>query len=309
MYTFFKKRQWVTVCVIVLAFAGSGFAWLLSSKAATAFLSVESEHGVLSSSAARIIDDNTASGGKTVMFGSSPPTSTILFEDDFNGPSGSKFDTTKWHEYSACGYNSTAAYGLIQCGESETLDGQGHLVLSATPTRGQSLMTGDNFRFAYGTASAWIKMPPQAGYWPAFWTLNNNIKSPDANPVGEIDINESYTTWLDSYHAGVHNHDTNANLAVNGGPDYIGLPGTDISSGYHKYTAKVEPNKITFYYDDVQKGQPVVPVAGKTWAFGPNVARGNWLILTLAVGGADGQQTPASQNARMLVDRVEVRRN
>ncbi len=132
---------------------------------------------------------------------------------------------------------------------------------------------------------------------------------------------DPFTIWMPAFLAirpamdlGPRSHNwnpANPSLGNSGGPDYIGLPGVDISAGYHKYSAKVEPNKVTFYYDDVQKGNPVTPAdnPGKNWSFGPSVPNGNWLILTLAIGGAGGKQKPAVQNAQMLVDRVEVRAN
>lgn len=304
-----SKHKKILLLSVLAITIGIGIALRINVQAAnsTVAVSAEIESGTLTSPA-QTVSDTTASGGKAVSFSQGTTAGSLLFEDDFTGSAGSSFDVRKWHEYSTCGYNSSAAYGLITCGEKETLDGQGHLIIPATPTAGQSLMTGDNFRFLYGTVSAWIKMPSQVGYWPSFWTLNSNASTVASNPVGEIDINESYTTWLDSYHAGIHNWDNNSALTVSGGPDYIAA-NADISAGYHKYSAKVEPNKITFYYDDIQQGQPVVPVAGKTWSFGPNVTRGNWLILGLAIGGAGGQQKAPTQNAQMLVDRVEVRAN
>lgn len=310
MRRFVSVSLWRTGVPVFVAAAVAllGTAIVHGSNAASPAVTAEPEAGTIAAPAG-VAPDAAASGGKAVKFGAaSAPSGAVLFEDDFSGPAGAKPDSTKWGEYSTCGYNSSAAYGNIKCGMDETLDGNGHLIIPATPARGQSIMTGDKFRFLYGTMSAWIKMPPQVGYWPAFWSLNNNTSGANANPVGEVDVAEAYTTWPTIYHALLHSWDSDSTKTSGGGPDWHDT-GIDLSAGYHKYSAKIEPNKITFYFDDKQVGDPAVPKPDKTWAFGPAVTRGNWLILTLAIGGAGGQQQPATENAQMLVDRVEVTAN
>jgi hypothetical protein len=69
----------------------------------------------------------------------------------------------------------------------------------------------------------------------------------------------------------------------------------------------IEPGKVSFYFDDVKCGTDYVKDPTKPWGYAPDVTRPNWLILDLAVGGCGGCQPPATQNATMLVDRVEVR--
>jgi beta-glucanase (GH16 family) len=195
------------------------------------------------------------------------------------------------------------------------LNGQGQLIVPATPTSGSAITTGDRFKFQYGTMSAWIKLPAQVGYWPAFWTLNNNANGVDALPLGEVDVLEGYTTWNNVYHAVGHNW--TGNSATNSGspdnycPNNYQARNINLSAGFHKYSAKVEPNKISYYFDDEPCGQAFTKEQnpGKPWGFGPDVTRGNWLILTMAIGGAGGQQKPAVENAQMIVDRVEVRSN
>ncbi|MGI3784396.1 MAG: glycoside hydrolase family 16 protein [Janthinobacterium lividum] len=230
----------------------------------------------------------------------------IVFQDDFSGAKGQPFDSSRWGEWSACTYNGSAAYGNIDCGADETLDGQGHLQIPADPTHGSSISTKDEFTFVYGEVSAWVKTPPQVGYWPAFWTLNNNANGVDSLPLGEADVLESYTTWPTIYHRGTHNWNNSLTWGSPGDP-YCG--NVDLGAAFHKYTARFEPGKITFFFDDVRCGDVTTQADGngKPYGFGPDVTRGNWLLLTLAVGGAGGQQKPATDAATMLVDRVEVR--
>jgi beta-glucanase (GH16 family) len=230
----------------------------------------------------------------------------VLFEDDFNGPAGASFDPTKWGDYSACSYNSTAAYGMIQCGDNETLDGAGHLSVPATPTAGSSIMTGAKFGFVYGTMSAWMKMPTQTGYWPTFWSLNNNPNGQDVFPIGEVDAMEAFTFDMSVYHAVGHVWTPTDATNYHSPDNYCGR-GADLTGAYHKYSATIEPGKISYFFDDQPCGQAFVKDPAKAWGFGPDVTRPNWLLLTLAVGGAGGQNPTPTAPAQMLVDRVEVR--
>ncbi|WP_138758756.1 RICIN domain-containing protein [Modestobacter altitudinis] len=232
----------------------------------------------------------------------------ILFQDDFTGTAGSLPDRTKWEDYSTATYNPSAAFGEIKSGDNETLDGQGNLVVPATPTAGSAIRTGGKFGFVYGTMTAWIKVPAQAGYWPAFWTLNSNPNGVEVFPIGEADTMESYTTWNKVYHAVGHTWTAHGTRG-SGSPDNYcpNAQDADLSGRFNKYSATIEPGKITYYLNDVQCAEAYVKDPAKPWGFGPDITRPNWLILDLAVGGADGQQTPASQPAQMLVDRVEVR--
>ena len=235
------------------------------------------------------------------------PASNLLFVDDFTGPAGQSFDRTKWQDWSACTYHSSAAFGNIRCGDTESLDGQGHLKIPASPTAGSAISTAGKFDFVYGEVSAWIKVPAQDGYWPAFWTLNAEQSCCAAKtlPVGELDIMEQYTTWDTLYHRAVHNW--NGDRTWHGGDAVCG--NVDLTAGFHKYTVRVEPSRLTFFFDDQQCGRTITPDLGdgKPYAFGPGLMDPNFLILDLAVGGASGQQNPATQPAVMLVDRVEVR--
>jgi hypothetical protein len=231
----------------------------------------------------------------------------LLFQDDFTGAAGSLPDPSKWEDYSTATYNSTAAFGLIKPGDNETLDGLGDLVVPATPTAGSGIRTGAKFGFQYGTMSAWIKVPAQVGYWPAFWSLNSPTNGSDVFPIGEADAMESYTTWNNVYHGNGHTWTGNSATDSAEPDNYCPQPETaDLSGRFNKFSATIEPGKVTFSFNDVPCAT-YTRTAGRAWGFGPDVTRPNWLILDLAIGGADGQQAPATQPAQMLVSRVEVR--
>ena len=243
----------------------------------------------------------------TVSSGSEDPSSPeVLFSDDFSGSAGAEPDAAKWGEWSSCTYNGSAAYGNIGCGKRATLDGDGHLSIPATPTEGTSISTKDDFTFQYGTVSARMKVPTEGGYWPAFWTLNNNPDGHDTLPLGEADIHESYTSLANYYHRGTHNWDDDQTWGSPGDP---ACGEGHVFGEWHTYSATFAPNKITFYFDGDRCGQVTTKDdgGGRPYAFGPDVTRGNWLLLTLAVGGAGGQQDGrATQPAALLVDSVTV---
>jgi beta-glucanase (GH16 family) len=236
-----------------------------------------------------------------------PSTAAATFVDTFDGPAGQAPDSDRWGEWSGCTYNNSAYYGDIKCGTRSALDGQGHLAINATPGTGTSISTGGRFSFVYGEASAWIKMPAAVGYWPAFWMLNGDPSGKTDAPNGEIDVLETYTTFPSIYHRGTHNWNP-GDLAW-GSPGDPSCGNVNLSAAFHKYSVRVEPNRITFFFDDIQCGDVVTRAdgRGKPYQFGPSSTAGNWLLLTLAIGGADGQQKPATEPATMLVDSVEVR--
>ena len=225
----------------------------------------------------------------------------LLFADDFDGPAGALPDQSRWQDWSVDTYNPTAAFGDIRPGDNETLDGRGSLVVPATPTAGSAVRSRTGF--VYGTMSAWIKTPTQEGYWPAFWTLNNDPGGVDHPVIGEIDTMEAFTKWPNVYH-GVGHTWVPGSTSANSPDNYC--PGdwsADMTGRFNKYSATVEPGRITFSFNDVPCGT-YVKEPGAAWGFGPDVTDPNWLILDLAVGGAGGQQAPAVAPAQMLVDRV-----
>jgi hypothetical protein len=234
-----------------------------------------------------------------------------MFSDDFSGAAGVKPDASKWSEWSACTYNGSAAYGSIKCGERATLDGQGHLVIPATPTQGTSISTKDHFRASTGTFAARMKVSSVPGYWPAFWMVNANPNGADRKPtVGEVDVHESYTGLANGYRRAVHNYyPTDTSKSWSGLEDPLCGQGATFDQ-WHDYSAKVETNKITFYFDGQMCGSPVLRSENpKPWAFAPDNTWGLWPILTLAVGGAGGQQDGKAVNpATLLVDYVRVTR-
>jgi hypothetical protein len=237
-----------------------------------------------------------------------PASAATLFSDDFTGAKGAKPNASKWSEWSSCTYNGSAAYGNIKCGERATLDGQGHLVIPASPDQGTSISTKDHFRAVTGTFTARMKISSEPGYWPAFWMLNNNPNGVDRAKIGEVDALEAYTALKPYYHVAVHNWK----------PEPVWSGAADPACGegvildqWHDYSTTVTNTHISFAIDGVQCGPGVdkSEANGRPWNFGTDNPAGLWMILTNAVGGAGGQQDgKAVKPSSLLVDRVSVTR-
>lgn len=135
--------------------------------------------------------------------------------------------------------------------------------------------TREKFSFAYGSASARIKLPTGAGLWPAFWAMGSGTW-PD---TGEIDVME-YVGEPDWVSSAIH------------GPGYSGESGLvnklffrngEDATSWHVYSVDWAPNIIVFRVDGVviyRVTRPMVDFFG-TWVF----ANRKFLILNLALGG------------------------
>jgi hypothetical protein len=217
--------------------------------------------------------------------------------DNFDGPAGWPPDPAYWTDYGP-GCGAYGGFGLIRCGITEHLDGRGHLVIPATPTAGAALQTRGLYGAVYGTFSAWIKIPRQGGYWPAFWTLNGTQTGNEAR-AGEIDIAESYVPDRGSH---ANAHVWVGSREVWSARDVRAAMHLDLSRRFHKYSVRIAPGKLTFSIDD-RRVRVIRRSPARVWAWGPVVTRPNFVILDLA----RGPFRKASKAARMLVDRVEVR--
>jgi hypothetical protein len=262
-----------------------------------------------------------------------PTGPAVLFEDNFDGAAGPLTSTggrsgSKWTEWSACTYNGSAAYAKIGCFDAPhketgvpvpTIDGNGHARIPATPDHGSSVSTKDNFKFTTGIMTARMKIGNEKGYWPAFWSLNNNPSGADAPLLGEVDVLEAWT-GLDVSTGGGYRRAVHTWVPGHGDQQWSGKDDPFCGAGktfgqYHDYSAKVETDKVTFYFDGVQCGPSVLrsEQPDKPWGFAPDIpaSQGNWPILTMAVGGAGGQQDPgtgneATVNSYLEVDSVKV---
>ena len=243
----------------------------------------------------------------------------VIFFDDF---SGATLDRTKWNvivtgfhvnnEQQA--YVDSTATVHISKKPSETVGAQnGVLVLEPLFSPGFITKDGKKFDFlsgridtrkkvdfTYGTASARMKLPAGAGFWPAFWAMGDG-RWPDN---GEIDIMENVgePDWT-----GIALH----------GPGYSGetplvnkgflKPGDDITQ-WHVYSVDWTPDSLVFKVDDAviyRATRPMVEHYGK-WAFD----NPKYLIVNLALGGAypyktNGVKTPYNGIPEATVQKIK----
>jgi beta-glucanase (GH16 family) len=239
------------------------------------------------------------------------PATKLVFDDEFNGASGTKPDSTKWTQDFGGGQNGEQEY--YTNGDNTTMDGNGDLVIAAKKetsnghdyTSGR-INTGGKFSFQYGRVEARVKVPKGQGFWPAFWMMGADFLTGRPWPYnGEVDIMEilgkDTTTSYSTLHAPMYN-------GGNGyGQSYKAANGADLSAGFHTYAAEWDSKGIRFYLDNT-----LVFTADKATV---ENTKGAWiydhpfyLILNLAVGGdwpgAVDATTPFP--SQMLVDYVRV---
>lgn len=171
------------------------------------------------------------------------------------------------------------------------------------------LITKGRREFLYGRFEARMRLPAEAGMWPAFWMLGGDIDEVGWPACGEIDIMEGKGR-LPSWTSG----------ALHRGPD----PGSnritsreyelatgDFHREWHLFAVEWEAERIRWYVDDVlfqtvEKPKDVEPAY---WPF--DGGRPFFLILNLAVGGwFDQPHMPPDdlEPQRLLVDWVRVYR-
>jgi beta-glucanase (GH16 family) len=241
---------------------------------------------------------------------------SLVWSDEFDGPSGSTLDSTKWSFDIGGGgwgnnelqsYTSRPVNAELQGGAlvlrvlKETFKGTDNITRNYTSAR---LLTKNKFSQTYGRFEARIKVPYGQGIWPAFWMLGNDIDIAGWPTCGEIDIMENIGKEPSIVHGTLH------------GPGYSGgngvtasfsLPGSrKFSDDYHTFAVEWEADVIRFYVDErlYRTRTPADLPPGKAWVFNHPF----FLILNVAVGG----NFPGSPDAttvfpqNMKVDYVRV---
>jgi beta-glucanase (GH16 family) len=239
------------------------------------------------------------------------PYSTLVWSDEFNGPSGSPPNPVNWtaDDYGACGTGtlSTPTQDLA----NGSLNGAGDLAISALagPAGGYSSASLDSygkFSFEYGRLAARIEEPAGVGLCAQFWLLGNSATlGPDCWPnCGEIDVHEALGNFPLQADAFLHGPVPNQPGYQQWGSSIdSALP---LTSGFHTYGITWRPNKITWTLDGVPwvTATPRSLTTGSTWAFNGNPFH---IILDLAVGGWPGPPNASTKfPATMLVDWIRL---
>jgi len=239
------------------------------------------------------------------------PATRLVFDDEFNGTSGSGVDTSKWTIDAGTGQNGEQEY--YTNGNNAAMDGQGHLVMTARKETvggrdytSHRMNTGGHFTFQYGRVEARVKVPKGQGFWPAFWMMGADFLTGRPWPYnGEVDIMEilgkDTFTGYSTLHAPMYN-------GANGyGQSYQAAGGADLSADFHTYAAEWDSKGIRFYLDNTlvfDANKDTVENTKGAWIYDHPF----YIILNLAVGGdwpgAVDATTPFP--SQMLVDYVRV---
>ena len=266
----------------------------------------------------------TIVGGSAPLASSAPSAAdnpaawNLVWSDEFNGPSGSAVDSTKW-SFDVGGkgwgndeletYTGRTANAQLEGGSlvikaiKETFTGADKITRNYTSAR---LLTKNKFSQAYGRFEARIKIPYGQGIWPAFWMLGNNIDTLRWPNCGEIDIMENIGREPSMVHGTFHGPGYSGGNGI--GAAYTLTGGKKFSDDFHRFAVEWEPNIMRFYVDGnlYQTRTPLDLPAGTSWVFDHPF----FIILNVAVGGGwpGNPDATTAFPQQMLVDYVRVYR-
>ncbi len=241
-----------------------------------------------------------------------------VWSDEFEGPVGSRVDSTKWGYDigdgcpGVCGWGNNEREYYRSDTANIRLNGQGQLEIVARvadpglscyygPCRYTSakITTRGKMLVQPGRVEARIKLAAGQGLWPAFWLLGNNIGTVGWPTCGEMDIMENKGSQPTITSSAVH------------GPGYSGNTPfahvyAPITSDYHIYAVEWNSQSIRYFVDGTQHFIVTRTNVGTygSWVFDQPF----YVILNLAVGGNfDGNpQSDTIFPATMLIDYVRV---
>ena len=172
------------------------------------------------------------------------------------------------------------------------------------------LKTQGLFSFRYGRVEFRARVPEAQGYWPAAWSMGNNIATVQWPACGEMDILERVNAaktpdWNEGSVHGTGFDGENLGTMYN-------FPAGTTAADWHTYGMIWTPGSVAYYIDDPAK--PYVTytpaslkgLSGAVWGF--DAGQSNFILLNLAVGG-DWPGAPNASTkfpAEMQVDYVRI---
>src|ERR1700761_7574989 len=234
-----------------------------------------------------------------------------IFQDEFDGPAGSRPDPGKWTVQTWQDDVYPPVEGIYRDDRRNVFqDGNSNLVLRATQEMGTyySDKLRGNFRSMINqTWEARMKLDCLfPGLWSAFWGANE-----DPMPDGEVDVFEWYGNgeWAPG---------TPVHAASNGKTwEWKSIPGM-VDDAWHTWRMRWDEDGFKFWRDYVDGAKPYfsvppkpihvfgAPPEDKRWPFSNP---GYWMtpMFTLAVGGV-GAGDPAAGTfpCQMLIDYIRV---
>ncbi|HEY7099292.1 MAG TPA: glycoside hydrolase family 16 protein [Terriglobales bacterium] len=242
---------------------------------------------------------------------------TPSWSDEFNTPSGSSPDPSKWvFEIGGGGWgNNELEYYTDRPQNARIEDGKLMIRALAEKYTGKDgttreytsarLKTKGKFAQKYGRFEASIRIPYGQGLWPAFWMLGDDFDKVGWPECGEIDMMENIGKEPSVVHGSIHGPGYTTDIEA-----HYTLPGGQgLADDFHVYAVEWEPNAIRFYIDKTlyvtRTRADLKP--NQVWAFDHPF----YMILNVAVGG-DWPGSPDRSTSFpqvMLVDYVRAYRS
>jgi beta-glucanase (GH16 family) len=220
-----------------------------------------------------------------------PGTSTLAFDDEFNGTSVDRSLWTVVYAHGDRSGNEPECYMPANVSESAGTLRELEKVQNVTcPIDSQNGGTGtlssgysdgavqSNYTFTYGIVKARIKYAGGQGPWPDLWLLGTNCQSPTWLQSLTCDWPQSGANEIDI--AEILNSDhTNVNQQIHYTSDPSCYPTTtDVSKYWHTYTVAWSPTQVAYRIDGVTTCTLTSPV--------PTTPM--FIIINTAVGGCCG---------------------
>jgi len=257
---------------------------------------------------------------------------TLVWSDEFSNSTGvpAQPDPTVWtydtgnggfgnqelETYCAWG-SSTAPCSTANPSEYVGPDGYLHIVAQNPSTNvytSARLKTQGLFSFQYGRLEFRAMVPEAQGFWPAAWSMGNNIATVNWPACGEMDVLERVNAAGNpDWNAGsIHGPGfTGSNI----GTTYNFPSGQTAGGAFHTYGMVWSPGSVKYYIDDPSHPyatftpSSISGFSGAKWPF--DGGQSNFIIMNLAIGGS----WPGSPNgttpfpSEMLVDYVRIYTN
>ncbi|WP_460841413.1 glycoside hydrolase family 16 protein [Noviherbaspirillum agri] len=229
---------------------------------------------------------------KKSPYGQDPSEYVLIFSEEFDSFNPNRWNDHIWYEKPNPTKNYTVENGVLKIWPQRDASGKFF---------NRTLDTDGKYEQKYGYFEMEAKLPRGKGTWPAFWLFAH-----PGNRRPEIDIMEAYAGGIDPW--GFKDRQGIARPKAYGTTVWLdeGIKSgglqfdaqTDLSSRFHKYAVKWEPNKQTFYFD----GKPVYTVHA-------TMGDPKYILLDLWFGGDSGEPdetTPEGKNNSFEVNYVRA---
>jgi beta-glucanase (GH16 family) len=230
---------------------------------------------------------------------------TYLFEDEFNGPKGSKPDPTKWTAKTGAAVDGGTAYydGFTHA----NLDGNGNLVIDLTKQSDgkwhSAYLLGRVLYSGPRRVEARVKVAAGSGAWSApLWEWSSDGKM-------ENDVCEQLGRYPNDVAVHLHNWRVSPQRVVGDGQRYSAS--SPLANAFHIYAAELRPAsgsttaRVDYFLDGVLK-RTLYP---KDIGFGDDFVSTSYHfhpIVDLDVGGSWAGTPTFSTPRTMLIDYIRV---